>query len=135
MYLQWATKVLRPCSLSRQQPSYVPREARRYLVIKGSHVQVFHFGNHTCAVKRPPQSSTKEGIKENPRKLQLQSKKVDKKATVLLNTKWISNRKQEVTEETEPYGHNFEAVVHFKQNCDENTRFTFIHKRHKRKSR
>ena len=44
--------------------------------------------------------------------------KVDKQASELLNTKWISNRKQEVTKETEPYGHNFEAVAHFKQYCD-----------------
>lgn len=48
---------------------------------------------------------------------------MDKQATELLNTKWISNRKQEVTKETEPYGHNFEAVAHFKQYCDEKDPF------------
>ena len=36
----------------------------------------------------------------------------------LLNTKWISNRKQVVRKETEPYGHNFEAVAYFKQYYD-----------------
>ena len=30
------------CSLCQHQPSYVPCEVHRYLVIKGSHVQVFH---------------------------------------------------------------------------------------------
>lgn len=125
------------CSLCHKNPSYVPCEARRYMVIKGSHVQVFHYGNHTCAVKRPAHSGTKEDIKEYLRKnpsakpSQVQSAyilsmvrnredwdKVDKQARDLLNTKWISNRKQEVRKETEPYGHNFEAVAHFKQYCD-----------------
>ena len=125
------------CSLCHKNPSYVPCEARRYIVIKGSHVQVFHYGNHTCAVKRPAHSGTKEDIKEYLRKnpsakpSQVQSAyilsmvrnredwdKVDKQARELLNTKWISNRKQEVIRETEPYGHNFEAVAHFKQYCD-----------------
>ena len=107
------------CSLCQQQPSYIPCDARRYLVIKDSYVKVFHCGNHTCAVKSPPQSSVKEDIKEYLRKnptakpSHVQSayilsmvrnredwKKVDKQATELLNTKWISNRKQEVTKET-----------------------------------
>lgn len=49
------------CSLCQKQPSYIPCKARRYLVIKESHVRVFHYGNHTCAVKRPPHSSGKGG--------------------------------------------------------------------------
>lgn len=56
------------CSLCQKQPSYVPCKARRYLVIKESHVRVFHYGNHTCAFKRPPHSSAKEDMKGYLRK-------------------------------------------------------------------
>ena len=69
-------------------------------------MQVFHYGNHTCAVKRPAHSGSKEDIKEYLRKnptakpSQVQSAyilstvrnreewdKVDKQARELLNTK------------------------------------------------
>lgn len=56
------------CSLCQKQPSYIPCKARRYLVIKESHVRVFHYGNHTCAFKRPPHSSAKEDMKGYLRK-------------------------------------------------------------------
>ena len=32
--------------------------------------------------------------------------------------KWIANQKQKIKSETQPYGHNFEAVATYKQYCD-----------------
>ena len=134
------------CSLCHLQPSHVPCEARMYLVIKSSHVNVFHYGNHTCVVKRASPSGTKEDTKEYLRKnpdtkpSQVQSAyilsmvrnredwyKVDKQTLQLLNSKWISNRKQEARKETEPYGNNFKAVTHFKQYCERKDPF-YIYK-------
>ena len=40
--------------------------------------------------------------------------------------KWISNQKQKAKMETQPYGHNFEAVATYKEYCDQKIRTTYI---------
>ncbi len=136
------------CSLCNAVPEFIPCSARRYLVIVRDAVTVYHYGNHTCNVKPSSDNSgkkedvVKEYLRKNPdaKPSQVQSayilsmvrnrqdwSKVDKQATMLLNTKWIFNKKQEVRKETEPHGNNFEAVANFKQYCDQNDPF-YIYK-------
>jgi hypothetical protein len=136
------------CSLCESKPEYIPCDARRYLAIMSDAVKVYHYGNHKCNVKPSSDKSkkkddvVKEYIRKNPdaKPSQVQSayilsmvrnrqewSKVDKQAEMLLNTKWISNKKQEVRKETEPHGNNFEAVANFKQYCDQNDPF-YIYK-------
>ena len=43
---------------------------------------------------------------------------VKKTAKSFGDKKWISNQKQKIKSETQPYGHNFEAVATYKQYCD-----------------
>ena len=43
---------------------------------------------------------------------------VEKEAASIVNRKQISNIKQKIRAETEPHGHNFEAIVNFKEYCD-----------------
>ena len=43
---------------------------------------------------------------------------LEKEATTVVNRKQIANIKQKMKGDSEPYGHNFEAVVHFKEFCD-----------------
>ena len=45
--------------------------------------------------------------------------KVEKEAAQLLDRKWIANQKQSVKQSIHPSGENFEAVVKFKQYCDQ----------------
>ena len=136
------------CSLCHSIPEFLPRSARRYLVIMRDTATVYHYGDHTCHVK--PSSGTsetkedviKEYLRKNPdaKPTQVQSayilsmvrnrqewSKVDKQAKMLLDTKWISNKKQEVRNEAEPHGNNFEAVANFEQYCDQNDPF-YIYK-------
>jgi hypothetical protein len=52
---------------------------------------------------------------------------VAKEARSILNKKNISNIKETMKNEVQPYGHNFEAVVNFKEYCDKKDKF-YIYK-------
>lgn len=48
---------------------------------------------------------------------------VEREAASAINKKWISNVKEKVKKDIEPHGHNFEAVVSFKEYCDKKDPF------------
>ena len=94
-------------------------------------------GEHQCPVytKKSSKNITKikELITNNPNikpsevqssvilsafREQLDWETIDKEVASVSNRKQISNLKQKMKNETEPYGHNFEAVKRFKEHCD-----------------
>lgn len=124
------------CCICETHAHHVPCPARKYVVPKKNSVRVYHFGTHTCAVV-PPSERQKEKVermfRENPdmKPSQVQStailhdirqrkpwEEVKKTAKSFGDKKWISNQKQKIKNETQPYGHNFEAVATYKQYCD-----------------
>ena len=52
---------------------------------------------------------------------------VEREAASAIDKKWISNVKEKVKKSIEPHGHNFEAVVSFKEYCDKKDPF-YIYK-------
>lgn len=54
---------------------------------------------------------------------QAETSAVEKQAESTLDTEWISREKKQMKETIEPVGHNFEAVVTFKQYCDQKDKF------------
>lgn len=44
---------------------------------------------------------------------------VEKQAELTLDTEWISREKKQIKKDIEPVGHNVEAVVTFKEYCDQ----------------
>ena len=106
---------------------------------------MFKYGNHTCAVKRPPQSSKKKDIKEYFRRIHRKAlscaiglhsingkNREDWKSgqTSIRAVKHKSGfqTEKQVTKESEPYGHNFEAVCILNNIAMQKTRFTSINK-------
>ena len=117
------------CCICETHAHHVPCPARKYVVPKKNSVRVYHFGTHTCAVV-PPSERQREKVermfRENPdmKPSQVQStailhdirqrkpwEEVKKTAKSFGDKKWISNQKQKIKSETQPYGHNFEAVA------------------------
>ena len=52
---------------------------------------------------------------------------LEKAAASAIDKKWISKAKEKVKKDIEPHGHNFEAVVSFKEYCDKKDPF-YIYK-------
>jgi len=52
---------------------------------------------------------------------------VEKEVEATLDRQWLSNVKKQMMRDTEPFGHDFEAVVTFKQYCDKKDSF-YIYK-------
>lgn len=52
---------------------------------------------------------------------------VEKDVDATLDRQWISNEKRKANNDSQPFGHNFEAVVTFKSYCDKKDEF-FIYK-------
>lgn len=125
------------CKICGSDGKYVPCHARRYISYGKRKVKVFHQGNHTC---QPIVKTTrnvqkiKELVKNNPNikpaeiqstivlsafRNQMDWQTVEKEAASIVNRKQITNIKQKIRAETEPHGHNFEAIVNFKEYCDE----------------
>lgn len=110
--------------------------ARRYILVKGEKLRVFHCGYHTCPVRttlEKPVDSVRDILKKDPTLTpsEVQSAllvsslrggeswdKIEKQASQLVDRKWISNQKQAVRRELNPQGENFEGVVMFKHFCD-----------------
>lgn len=124
------------CCICGTYARHVPCPARRYVVAKKTSVRVYHYGTHTCPAV-PPSQRPKEKVerifRENPdmKPSQVQStailhdirqrkpwEDVKKTAKSFGDKKWISNQKQKIKSETQPYGHNFEAVATYKEYCD-----------------
>jgi len=54
-------------------------------------------------------------------------REVERQVEATLDRKWISNEKQKMKKDIEPVGHNYEAVVTFKEHCDKRDQF-YIYK-------
>ena len=120
---------------------FVPCSARRYISYGKKSAKVYHCGQHTCPVIKAPVKNTDQVhqiLKDNPniKPAELQSacilstirqqcdwRDVEKQAEATLDKQWISNEKKKLKKDIEPLGHNFEAVVTFKQYCDEKDEF------------
>lgn len=124
------------CCICDKFARHVPCPARRYVVPRKKSVRVYHYGTHTCPVVPPsqrPREKVERIFRENPdmKPSQVQStailydirqrkpwEEVKKTAKSFEDKKWISNQKQKIKSETQPYGHNFEAVATYKEYCD-----------------
>lgn len=129
------------CKTCSQAGEAVPCSARRYIIYGITNVKVHHYGQHTCPSKMKTTGNIKkikELITENPKikPAEVQSSIVlsgiwgrlswealEKEATTVMNRKQIANIKQKMKSDSEPYGHNFEALVHFKEFCDKKDPF------------
>lgn len=139
---QWRTragKVL--CQGCEYSGSYVPCHARRYLCYEKKGVTVFHYGFHTCPVSSYVTKNKEEIaniIKENPniKPSEIQSARVlsafrrgedwqsvRKQVESTMDKQWPANIKKKVKRDMEPVGHDYEAVITFKQYCDNNDTF------------
>lgn len=130
-----------PCKACGHTGQHIPCGARRYISYGSNSVNVFHCGKHTCqaSVKTTGNiGKIKELIKNNPKikPAEVQSsivlsafrdnldwETVEKEARSVLNKKKIGNMKEKIKKEVQPYGHNFEAVVNFKEYCDKKDKF------------
>ena len=121
---------------------FVPCGARKYLSYGKNKVTVYHVGEHTCPVtsiqKKKDIKTVEELVWDNPNikpseivylcSFRLSARnglavvvsssywdEVEKEAAANIDKKRISNIKQKVKRDIEPFGHNFEAVVSFKE--------------------
>ena len=124
------------CSVCGVEGKYVPCSARKYIVKRSRKLYVYHHGDHTCPCVPATNRATEDihrKIIENPdaTPAQIQSSlilskmregcawsEVEQAAVSLSDKKWISNKKQEIKKNNEPFGHDFEAVAHFKLYTD-----------------
>ncbi len=129
------------CKGCGMTPTFVQCPARRYISTSNNQVKVYHYGQHTCPVIQPTTKDKEEVskiLKQNPKikPSEIQSscilsafregadwQKVEKKVEATLDRKWLANLKQKIKKDTEPAGHDFEAVVTFKQYCDKKDEF------------
>ena len=137
------TQVFKGCGL---EGIFVPCYARRYLCYKGKGVRVYHYGTHTCPVISKKKKTASKDVEQlvrnnsNIKPSEVQSvfvlsafqeqtdwRDVEKAAASAIDKKWISNIKEKVKKDIEPHGHNFEAVVSFKEYCDKKDPF-YIYK-------
>ena len=124
------------CSVCGVEGKYVPCSARKYIVKRSRKLYVYHHGDHTCPCVPATNRATEDihrKIIENPdaTPAQIQSSlilskmregcawsEVEQAAVSLSDKKWISNKKQEIKKNNEPFGHDFEALAHFKLYTD-----------------
>lgn len=112
---------------------FVPCSARRYMSYGKTKVTVYHIGQHTCPItpisKKKDVKSVEQLVRNNPNikpsevqsafvltafQQQMDWTAVEKEAASTIDKKRISNIKQKVKNDIQPFGHNFEAVVPFK---------------------
>ena len=102
---------------------------------------MYHYGRHTCPVILKSKS-VDQSLRNNPniKPTEVQSvfvlsafqeqedwADVKREAASAIDKKWISNVKKMVKSHIEPHGHNFEAVVSFKEYYDKQDQF-YIYK-------
>lgn len=110
------------------------------LVTKNS-VKVYYSGIHTCQASLKTSGNLdkiKQIVKNNPTikptevqssilvsafREQLDWQTVEKEARSVVNKRRISYIKEKNKNQVEPYGHNFEAIVNFKEYCDKKDKF------------
>ncbi|KAK3735687.1 hypothetical protein QZH41_003353 [Actinostola sp. cb2023] len=128
------TKVCKGCG---EKVEHVPCIARRYLSYGKLKVTVYHIGQHTCPIitklEKIDNKTVEDIVKNNPNikptevqsafvlsafKQQMDWDTVEKEALSTIDKERIANIKRRVKKDIEPFGHNYEAVVSFKQYCD-----------------
>lgn len=139
---QWRKGVVNVlCQGCGDPGTYVLCNARQYLCHEKRSVLVFHYGFHTCPVSSYVTKNKEEIekiIKENPniKPSEMQSARVLsafqkgedcqsvwKQVESTMDKQWLSNMKKKVKRDMEPVGHDYEAVITFKQYCDKSDIF------------
>ena len=122
------------CKIWGKVGEYVACSARRYLSYRSKAVTVYHIGNHTCPVndslRKKDVTSLEQIIRNQPniKPFKVQSAFVisafqqqmhwnafEREASAVLDRKRVSNMKQKLKKDIDPFGHNFEAIVSFKE--------------------
>lgn len=62
--LQFIRKETTTCSLCGEKALLVNCDARRYLIVKNRHINVYHHGEHTCTVRKSRPTAPKEDIRD-----------------------------------------------------------------------
>ena len=125
------------CKGCGTEGEFVPCRARRYLSFAKKKVTVYHIGQHTCpitsTIEKKDVKSIEQLVRNNPniKPSEVQSAivlnafqqrmdwtAVEKEVASTIDKKRISNIKQKVKSDIQPFGHNFEAVIAFKEYCD-----------------
>ena len=116
---------------------FVSCYTRRYLCYKGKAVRVYHYGTHTSPViskkKKTASKDVEQLVRNNPNvkpsEVQVlkyfqrfKSREIGEmlRKRLLLQSTRIEGK---VKKDIEPHGHNFEAVVSFKEYCDKKDPF------------
>ena len=134
------------CKGCGNEGEFLPCYARRYLSYGTNKVTVCHSGEHTCTITpvcvKKDVKSVEELVRNNPNikpseiqsafvisafQKQMDWDTVEKQTESTIDKKWVANIKEKVKETIEPFGHNFEGVVTFKQYCDKKDQL-FVHK-------
>ncbi len=124
------------CNICKVKGKYIPCSARKYIVQQSKKCFIYHYGDHTCPYKPlcdPATEDVQRKVIENPdaTPAQIQSSlilskmrqgcnwsEVEQAAVSVCDKKWITNQKQKIKKSSEPLGHDFEAVAHFKKYAD-----------------
>ena len=125
------------CKGCGTEGEFVPCRARRYLSFAKKKVTVYHIGQHTCpitsTIEKKDVKSIEQLVRNNPNikpsevqsaivlnafQQQMDWTAVEKEVASTIDKKRISNIKQKVKSDIQPLGHNFEAVIAFKEYCD-----------------
>ena len=125
------------CKGCGKEGEFVPCKARRYLSFAKDKVTIYHIGEHTCPITSTAEKKDVESIEQlvrnNPNikptevqsaiiltafQQQMDWTAVEKEVASTIDKKRISNIKQKVKSDIQPLGHNFEAVIAFKEHCD-----------------
>ena len=117
-------------------PTFISCPARRYISYGRKSVTVYHYGEHSCPVVKNVEKNVErieQMVENNPNmkpaeiqsacvlsafRKQLDWSEVEKEVESTLDRNWISNIKKKVKKESQPVGHDFEAVAVFKEYCD-----------------
>ena len=130
------------CKACDVSADFIACSARRYTMVQGKTLKVFHCGSHSCPVIARKEDKPVEDVQDLLRKdpslkpSQVQSallvstlrsgkswEEIDKQARQLVDRTWISNQKQAVRRDLNPLGENFEGLVTFKHHCDKKDTF------------
>jgi len=127
---------------------YVTCSARRYLSYRGKAVTVYHIGitNHTCPVNdslrekdvvsieqiirnqpniKPSEVQSAFVISAFQQQMDWNAVESDRGQSTALDKKRVSNMKQKLKKDREPFGHKFEAIVSFNEYANKKDPYVF----------
>ena len=124
------------CRVCGESGKYIPCTARKYIAKRASKLLVYYCDEHTCPFTAYSERATDDVRRKVAENLdatpaQIQSSviltklrqcrdwsEVEKAVTSVSDKRWISNEKARMKQKNEPYGHDLEAVAHFKEYTD-----------------